>query len=127
MHGAADAPYWKANMVSPVRFHHACDTMLRTVRDDGGADFLVEIGPSGALAGPVGQIKHQLPGNGAGVRYCAAAKRGADAVQALFDMAGRLFVVGGAIDLARVNQYGGDGAPAATVVDRPNVWDHAAK
>jgi hypothetical protein len=93
--------------------------------DNSGADCLIDISPSGALVGPVGPIKQQLPSSSASMRYCAAAKRGADTVLALIDVAGRLFVAGGTIDLARVNQYAGadygsDSSPAATVVDLPN-------
>ena len=43
-----DADYRKKNIVPPVCF----DQALRDIVAE-GADFLVEIGPSGALAGPV--------------------------------------------------------------------------
>ncbi len=59
------------------------------------------------LGGPVDQIKQQLPGSGAGVRYCVATKRGADVVLALFDVADWLFAAGSAVNLACLNQYPG--------------------
>ncbi|KAI9046205.1 uncharacterized protein KD926_004043 [Aspergillus affinis] len=49
---AADAHYWRDNMVSPVRFTKALSAM---VSGSGKPDILIEIG-SGALAGPVSQV-----------------------------------------------------------------------
>ncbi|RFU28992.1 hypothetical protein B7463_g7334, partial [Scytalidium lignicola] len=123
----ADALYWKINMVSPVRFDQACQDML-SGRE--GADFIVEIGPSGALAGPVGQIKKKLPGQGSNIQYFASLKRGPDSVMSMFDVAGRAFISGGSVDLAKVNQ-GGETSETdmpSTIVDLPNyVWDRSTK
>jgi acyl transferase domain-containing protein len=124
---AADALYWKTNMVSPVRFDEATRAMLS---QENAPNFLVEIGPSGALAGPTSQIKKSLPNQGAQISYCAAWSRGAEAVKALYDVAGRLFVVGGSVDLASVNQYpsGSSSERPRTIIDLPNyVWNHTTK
>lgn len=124
--GTADALYWKTNMVSPVRFDEAVTAMLS---EDDAPNFLIELGPSGALAGPVAQIKKSLPNQGADVAYCAAWSRGVDAGKSLFDAAGRLFVAGGPVDLAKVNEYSeGDSTLPSTIIDLPNyVWDHSIK
>lgn len=122
MDGPADAAYWKANMVSPVLF----DSAVREAIADKttGANFLIEIGPSGALAGPVAQIKKALPG-GATVEYCTALSRGQDAVLSMFDAAGRLFLADAPVDLAKVNETP---AKPRVVVDLPNYsWNHATK
>ncbi len=124
--GAADALYWKTNMVSPVRFDEAARAMLS--QEAGGPNFLVEIGPSGALAGPISQIKKSLPGQGGNISYCAAWARDSEASKALYDVAGRLFVAGGEVDLALVNEYRAVGEPPRTIVDLPNyVWNHSTK
>ena len=68
----ADSLYWKTNMVSPVRFDDALKEMIK--KDS--PTFLIEIGPSGALAGPVSQVLKSLP-NGGDVSYCASWARGA--------------------------------------------------
>ena len=122
----ADALYWKTNMVSPVRFDEAARAMLS---QENGPNFLIEIGPSGALAGPASQIKKSLPGQGAQISYCAAWARGAGAAKALYDVAGRLFVAGGPVELAQVNEYNTEtGDKPRTIIDLPNyVWNHSIK
>ncbi|KAL8647288.1 MAG: hypothetical protein Q9210_005646 [Variospora velana] len=54
----ADALYWETNMVSAVRFDDALKAMLEDARV---SNFLIEIGPSGALPGPVSQVLKALP------------------------------------------------------------------
>lgn len=119
----ADALYWKTNMVSPVRFDGALQAMLE---DTKAPNFLIEIGPSGALAGPVTQVLKSLPtAVGGDVSYCASWSRGEDAGKSLFDVAGRLFVAGAPIDMSVVNQYDNN---ERTIVDLPNYsWNHTTK
>ncbi|KAL8910068.1 MAG: hypothetical protein Q9171_004622 [Xanthocarpia ochracea] len=119
----ADALYWKTNMVSSVRFDGALKSMLE---DTEAPNFLIEIGPSGALAGPVSQVVKSLPNAvGGEVSYIASWSRGEDAGKSLFDVAGRLFVSGAPIDLAVVNQHNGQ---ERTIVDLPNYsWNHSVK
>lgn len=121
--------YWKANMVSPVRFADACEQLMKD--PENGADFLIELGPSNALAGPVGQIKKQLPNEGANVTYTPAAKRGAETLQALFSVAGQMFIAGADICMPAVNGGEGDIALAtkpSTLIDLPNyAWNHSTK
>ncbi|RDW79928.1 hypothetical protein BP6252_04566 [Coleophoma cylindrospora] len=125
---ATDAQYWTDNMVSPVRFAQACKEML-SAKGKQGADFLIELGPSGALAGPVGQIKKLLASGGTNIQYSPALTRGTGSIKALFDTAGKLFLAGGSINLLKVNQD--KSAPTqrpAVIVDLPNyVWNHSTK
>ena len=122
-----DASYWKTNMVSPVRFDQACRAML-TEKD--GPNFFIELGPSGALAGPFSQIRKELPGQGSNIQYIAAAKRGPDSAIPMFDVAGRLFISGGQVDFAKVNEeeHNPERPFPATIIDLPNyVWNHSTK
>lgn len=119
----ADSLYWKTNMVSPVKFDEALKEMIK--KDS--PDLLIEIGPSGALAGPVSQILKALPG-GSDVSYCASWARGTNAGNALFDVAGRLFLSGSPIDMAVVNAYGAAATAPRTIIDLPNYsWNHSVK
>lgn len=130
MDQSCDARYWKNNMVSPVRFDQAAQEMI-SGRE--GADFLIEIGPSGALAGPIKQIKQikqALTGQRADFQYCAAVQRGPDSIKAIFDVAGRIFTAGGSISLAEVNhgEKTGPEKRPLVIVDLPNyVWNYSTK
>lgn len=118
---SADSEYWNKNMVSPVRFSEA---LTNLVKED-SPDMLIEIGPSGALAGPVSQVLKLLP-SGANVSYVAAWSRGAKAGEALFDVSGRLFIAGASIDMSVVNQY--EKGAVHTIADLPNYsWNHTIK
>ncbi|ATY62880.1 Beta-ketoacyl synthase [Cordyceps militaris] len=117
----ADALYWKSNMVSPVQFSDAAQEMLTAPN---APTVLLEIGPSGALAGPLSQIKKALDKADGDVAYVAAWSRGANAGKTLFDAAGRLFVAGYPVALAKVNEY----QQQSTIVDLPNYsWNHSVK
>ncbi|TGO19734.1 hypothetical protein BPAE_0334g00010 [Botrytis paeoniae] len=118
---ASDALYWKTNMVSPVRFAEA----LKELVQKDSPDYLIEIGPSGALAGPVSQVLKVLP-NGGDIVYTAAWARGSNAGKSLFDVAGRLFLTGAPVDLSLVNEY--DINSTRTIIDLPNYsWNHSVK
>lgn len=123
-----DWAYWKGNLFSPVRFEQACRAMLLDANRS--ADFIIEIGPSNALAGPLSQICKALPSGGAGITYTAAASRGPDTIHSLFGVAGRLFLAGGDVELSKVNEEQ-NGAPfpkPAFIVDLPNyAWNHTVK
>ncbi|KAM0133546.1 hypothetical protein ACHAO1_006203 [Botrytis cinerea] len=115
-----DALYWKTNMVSPVRFDKALNEMLS---DEKAPNYLIEIGPSGALAGPISQILKALP-NSDGISYSPSWSRGQNAGKTIFDLAGRLFVAGHDISLRSVNQY----TNTKTLIDLPNyTWNHSVK
>ncbi|KAK5992001.1 Highly reducing polyketide synthase [Cladobotryum mycophilum] len=118
-----NAAYWKSNMVSPVRFTQATTELLSGKQ---GADFMIEIGPSNALAGPVAQIKKALSSGGNGIEYTSAAKRGPNTVLSLYEAAGKLFIAGGNVDLAKVNQEEENTKKPSFIVDLPNYsWNHS--
>ncbi|ROV92586.1 hypothetical protein VMCG_08925 [Cytospora schulzeri] len=128
-HYNLDELYWKSNMVSPVLFMQAASEMLRDPKN--GADFLIEIGPSNALSGPIAQIKKSLVGiSKTEAPYTATLQRGAGSTTALYNMAGQLYLAGGSLDLARVNrvsQTRGSMAPSV-IVDLPNYsWNHSTR
>ena len=118
-----DISYWKSNMVSPVSFGEAVKAMLEAPHD--AADYLIELGPSGALAGPIGQIKKALPSQGTHVTYHPAWSRGATALKTLLAIPGQIFITGGVINLEKVNNIPGSPTPKV-IVDLPNYsWNHS--
>ncbi|KAL8645664.1 MAG: hypothetical protein Q9226_007199, partial [Calogaya cf. arnoldii] len=123
MKGLTDVLYWKTNMVSPVMFDQAAQAM---VSGKEGANFLIEIGPSNALSGPIKQILAALGSQGNNVQYCTALSRGQDSIKSTYDVAGRLFASGGTINLAKVNtdMHGAQEVTPSVIVDLPNyTWN----
>lgn len=121
----AEAPgpaYWVKNMVSPVLFSQAVHNMITQETD--GVDYLVEIGPSNALSGPVSQIKKAASSS---IEYTSAWKRGPEAVQTMLESAGKLFTIGCPIRLAPFNEDDEPNSPVF-ISDLPNYsWNHSTK
>lgn len=124
MAGVADAAYWKENMVSPVRFGDALNLMLS---GSNAPNFLIEIGPAGALAGPISQIKAALGGQAEKVQYTKSLNRVTNAITPMFDNAGKLFLAGANIDFSQVN-YNDDDPETLLITDLPNYsWNHSVR
>lgn len=122
---ACNYDYWETNMTSPVLFSQALQAM---VTDQEPADFLIEVGPSNVLTGPIKQIKKALGYQGSSIDYCSACKREANAVKALFDVAGQLFLSGGTVNLKKVNQDLQSLDQPSFILDLPNyIWNHSIK
>ncbi|KAL9031280.1 MAG: hypothetical protein Q9196_000687 [Gyalolechia fulgens] len=98
------APYWRANLESPVRFLDAVSNLVSA--ESPAIDILVEIGPHPALKSPLNQILTSL---GKNVPYTSSLKRDEDGSSMLLQLAGSLFSLNAQIDLVAVNS-----------VDNPN-------
>lgn len=125
MEGLTDAHYWKENMVSSVQFDQAAQAMI-SGKDK--VNFLIEIGPSNALAGPVKQILTKLGSQGSNIQYGTALSRGQDSIKSTYDLAGRLFASGGVINLTKVNMdfVEAQKATPSVIIDLPNYsWNHS--
>jgi acyl transferase domain-containing protein len=118
-----DAQYWHDNMICPVQFSMAMsDLMTRDI-----SDTLVELGPSGALSGPISQIRDCLKKNKTSIEYFSAFSRGNDSISTLYQFAGRMFLAGADIDLMFVNNIAAMDQPKV-VIDLPNYpWNHTVK
>ncbi|KAI3330539.1 KR domain-containing protein [Ustulina deusta] len=118
-----DLAYWVRNLQSQVRFQPAVGSMI-----DGkdGVNFLIEVGPSNALAGPVSQICESASHLTLQPHYTSVSTRGPDTLMALYGVAGKLFTVGGDVDLGRVNEL--HNSSPSTLVDLPNyAWNRSKK
>jgi acyl transferase domain-containing protein/NADPH:quinone reductase-like Zn-dependent oxidoreductase len=119
-----DIAYWRKNMTSPVRFEDAVRNML-SGKDS--VDFLVEIGPHGALKGPIGQIQRSLESAASNVPYHSALRRGSASIHSTLAVAGQLYLAGAQIDLERLIEDTEPSRPLV-VVDLPNYcWNHSTK
>ena len=123
-----DAAYWVRNMVSPVQFVRALDGIAplnsggRRRRRDLIIDTLLEIGPHGALQGPLKQI---LTANGraADITYLALLHRSHSATETALDAAGKLWIKGQPLAFHKLNALDSRPSDAMTLTDLPNyTW-----
>ena len=124
--------YWVANLVSPVRFSDAVQSLSsyqpgkrrRRGVSEKFADLWLEIGPHGALATPVKQTLDDTK-----IEYLSILQRGKDAVGTALSVAGEFWSRGDAVELAAT--FTRDTAKAnqpSLLVDAPKYpWNHGAE
>lgn len=106
--------YWKANLISPVRFSTAVTKLLDTHLDG----VFVEVGPHSALAGPLRQICTHASRP---CEYVSLLTRGEDATKTYLSASGRLFQNG--VDVNFAGFYPG----GKVLTGLPTyAWDHSA-
>ncbi len=95
-----DASYWCANLVSPVKFNQAVQTIASDEIFRNADLLLVEIGPHSALKGPVKQICREH--NFDKISYLPTIERGGNSASQLLNLAGQLFLKNFDLDYQRV-------------------------
>ncbi|OJK01160.1 hypothetical protein ASPACDRAFT_26431 [Aspergillus aculeatus ATCC 16872] len=125
----AHPDHWVRNMVQPVEFLNS----LRNLCSDAApgdsspttaVDMLVEVGPHGALAGPIRQTLALPELKDAGITYASCLSRGQDAVQTMHQLACTLLQAGYPVDLEAVNfPYGRSEVQVLTNLP-PYPWNH---
>ncbi|KAL2821358.1 hypothetical protein BDW59DRAFT_164238 [Aspergillus cavernicola] len=134
--------HWVRNMTQCVLFEDCLRAMLignsipepgRRALNDVNVDMLIEIGPHGALKGPVHQTLKSLGEALAGkIPYASCLTRGQDACQSIQSLAGWLYCHGYPVSLEDVN-FPRDSSGSPT--HRPKViqgltpypWNHSVK
>ncbi|KAI0442664.1 polyketide synthase [Xylaria telfairii] len=122
--------YWVENLVSPVRFCDAIQTLTKYhgVNDRERHIDFVEIGPHHALAGPVRQSLMDLKLKDIELDYDSVLRRGVDAVSSALALAGRLFEQGINPDITAVSALIPGYSIAAVCTSLPTYrWDHSVK
>ncbi|KAF2167650.1 hypothetical protein M409DRAFT_65790 [Zasmidium cellare ATCC 36951] len=125
------ASYWVRNLVQPVQFLAAINTLLSTLGSSSNTPtVLVEIGPHAALKGPISQIlqspSNQIPGTIPKPTYVSALVRGSSPDRTVVELAGRLLVLGCSVDIAQVN--GTNDKNAHVVTNLPlYAWDRTIR
>ncbi|CAF3577742.1 unnamed protein product [Fusarium graminearum] len=116
--------YWGRNLISPVLFSDTIKEMVSPADGNGqkAVDLLVEIGPHGALGGPIEQILSHFDIENVG--YQSMLTRGQNAVETSLELATSLFLQGVAIDIQKVN--GDSGCRLLTNLP-PYPWNHSKK
>ncbi|KAL8420676.1 hypothetical protein RB594_003459 [Gaeumannomyces avenae] len=141
---AVGASYWAQNLVRPVMFASAIQTLMttpgRTKTKTGQAaapsSLVVEIGPHAALKSPIKQtvelLEQQRRRDGgakaqpsAPFTYLPSLVRGTEAGLALMELAGNLFVLGTPLRIGDVNQTGPHNSNVVTGVPA-YAWNKSA-
>ncbi|RTE82468.1 hypothetical protein BHE90_002981 [Fusarium euwallaceae] len=122
------AQYWVDNLVSPVCFGNALDLLCRT--ETAGVEpspfaLFTEVGPHGALAGPVRQTIKGLDLPSFKSNYLSTLVRGRDAVISLLETAGKLFEAGYPVSLEATLAQDGSKSPSLIDDLAPYPWDHS--
>ena len=119
-----NADYWRRNLEKPVNFAQALEQLLA----DNAFQYLVEIGPHGALAGPVRQARESLGLSEAKIRYVSAFERHKPAFESLLHCCGSLWLAGHKLDMVAINSVQSDDGKTSIkgrlIVDFPTyAWN----
>jgi acyl transferase domain-containing protein len=121
--------YWTDNLVSKVRFSDAmkllAEDMARSKQSSNVANFFAEIGPHGALSGPIRQIMAKLSIKSFKFSYASAFVRNKHALQSVLELTGKLFESGCGIEFEHVLALHKT-KKWTTIGDlSPYPWDHS--
>ena len=120
----ASPQYWVDNMVSPVRFSDAVAASLGSMAP-ASAPLLLEVGPHGALQGPLQQILAGREGKRQGIPQTSVLTRKQDAAVAALTTVGFLLQHGHSAGATKANSPTGTRETAAPLVDLPPYpWNH---
>lgn len=121
--------YWTDNLVSKVRFSEAlqllAEDMARSKQSSNVANFFAEIGPHGALSGPIRQTLAKLSVKSFKFSYGSALVRNKHALHSILELTGKLFESGCGIQFEQVLSLH---KPKrwTTIGDlSPYPWDHS--
>ncbi|KAF3391415.1 Lovastatin diketide synthase mokB [Penicillium rolfsii] len=118
-----DEEYWIANLVSPVQFSAAIQTLVSTQGVTGHHVCFVELGPHPALMGPVRQT---LSPTELAFDYHGSLQRKVDAKASMLGLAGKLFEQGVEISWDAVSALIPGAETAAVQADLPPYpWEHS--
>jgi acyl transferase domain-containing protein len=124
--------HWVKNMVQPVEFVDSLANLcLGEFHDDEGektasVDILVEIGPHGALAGPIRQNLMRPELKDLGISYSTCLRRGESAVDTMHQLVCALVSSGYHVDLGAVN-FPNRNSPQVLTDLPPYPWNHQVK
>lgn len=117
--------YWVDNMVCPVKFNHAVNAILNSPDILGKPLVMVEIGPHGALQGPIKQILQEQKGRYQDIHSLSLLTRKKDAIHTALTAAGVLYQRGALGDVTKANLLDPTEEPPTHLVDLPPfAWNH---
>ncbi|KAJ5833041.1 Highly reducing polyketide synthase sdnO [Penicillium riverlandense] len=122
--------YWTENLVSKVRFSEAlqllAEDIARSKQSTNVANIFAEIGPHGALSGPIRQILSKLNTRSFKFSYVSALSRNKHAVQSVLELSGKFVECGCPVQFENVLVLNGSDEQWKTISDlSPYPWDHS--
>ncbi|KAL4978763.1 polyketide synthase [Aspergillus desertorum] len=123
--------HWVENMLQPVLFQQSLRNMVSSTASTADAirqvDMIVEIGPHGALAGPIRQCLAEPDLKALSIGYASCLSRGNDAVRTMQSLAATLLSNGYSVNLGNVNFPDGC-SDLHTIPDLPSYpWNHSQR
>ncbi|KAI1813639.1 hypothetical protein GGS20DRAFT_469502 [Poronia punctata] len=123
--GLLNPQYWVDNMVNCVRFSPATAAILREPTVAGKPVVLMEVGPHGALQGPLKQIIKAAPTPPSEFNLFSLLARKEDAIRTTLKGVGILFQKGLPIDVSKANHLDSKQELPSFLVDLPPFsWNH---
>jgi acyl transferase domain-containing protein/NADPH:quinone reductase-like Zn-dependent oxidoreductase len=121
------ASYWIRSLVQPVLFSPALQSVCSVSPADGGIHTFLEVGPHGALAGPIRQTLKLSGLKDGEISYVSCLTRGKDALWTAQNLVATLLCKGYPVDLNAVN-FAGDVSNLRVLNDLPSYpWNHSTK
>ncbi|KAI0164067.1 polyketide synthase [Xylariaceae sp. FL1272] len=129
-----DSSYWVSNLVSPVLFSDAVQTIGRQYLSSSSKPraAVIEVGPHPALAGPFQQSLEGMGLQIPKIDYTSVLRRKSDAVASSLELIGHLFQWGIKLEFDKVFDYAPGLGPsfsnATVLTNLPTyAWDHSVK
>ena len=125
--------YWAQNLTSQVRFSDALAELCRIQRTEArftsdSVPCFIEVGPHGALSGPVRQILAQPSLESTNFRYLPSLVRDHDSLHSILSLCGKIFELGYPVDLDPSTLFGSARYHKSVLHDLPPYpWDHSTK
>ncbi|KAK2755488.1 Type I Iterative PKS [Arachnomyces sp. PD_36] len=124
--------HWVKNMLNPVLFDQCLRNMCVTEGPNGDiarrVDMVIELGPHGALAGPIRQCLSEPTLKALPINYTSCLTRNQDAVYTMQTLASTLIVHGYPLDLSQVNFPRGEDSGLRAIPDLPSYpWNHSQR
>ncbi|KAI0896065.1 hypothetical protein F4806DRAFT_502417 [Annulohypoxylon nitens] len=120
--------YWVDNMVCSVKFDHAVKAVLGCPDFAEKSIVMVEVGPHGALQGPIKQILQAQEGKKQDVHALSLLTRKQDAIHTTLTAVGALYQRGFSVDVTKANHLDPTEELPTHLVDMPPfAWNHNSK
>lgn len=125
-----DPTHWMDSMLQPVEFESSLREMCFDPNTkEKAVDVIIEIGPHGALGGPINQVMQDLGLKGTDINYLSCLSRGRSSLETMYRAATELISKGYGLKMDAINFPHGRKEPRVKVLsDLPAYpWNHQTR